>query len=164
MRTGGRAKGTKDKKPRIRRTPEQIASEKKMKALAQQAQELVKEEIYDHVRIRKEARDRVPNALIVLDNIMHFDAFELRVKTEILEQIYALCRDRGYNELIEEIRELGEPKNTDHKTNPTITQMLDAAKIIFERAGDRPATAPPADDGVVSDYLVMDSSALPKIQ
>lgn len=151
-------------KKRHRRSKKQIEQDRENKRIALLSHEATKEEVYDHLRIRKEARDRVPGALDVLDKIMHFDAFELRVRTEEREKILALCKGRGYDSLIRDINGLGQPELSANKSNPTITQMLDAAKLIFERAGDRPGIAPPSDENVTEDYLVLDSSVMPKPQ
>ena len=152
------------RKKRIRRTREQIEAERERKRLDKLSHEATKTEVYDHLRIRKEARDRVPGALDVLDKIMHFDSFELRIRQEERQKILSALREFNCEAvIIRKIEMLEGPELFANKSNPTISQMLDAAKLIFERAGDRPGVAPASDDGVVFDYLVMDSSSMPEI-
>jgi hypothetical protein len=126
--------------------------------------ELSKKEVYDHAYIRKEARDRVPNVLEVFDKIMHFDGFEIRIRNDERTRLLAFLKESACEDfIIRKVEELYEPKLIPDKANPSISQIIEVGKIIFERAGDRPATAPPADDDQVFDYLQMDINVMPQM-
>lgn len=151
-------------KKRTRRTREQIESDKKLAALEQEVKTLQEEEVYDHVKIRKESRDRVPTAFDVLDKVMNFDAFENRVKEFFLARIAKILSDHNVERhVVREVEMLAAVLIPPTKDAPTIAQMMKAAELIFDRAGDKPATAAPADDGVIHDYLEMGGNSMPRM-
>ena len=142
---------------KVKRTRNRLTNAQKQdKLIAEQA----KNEVYDHLKIRKEARVRVPGALDVLDKIMSFDAFELRIRAEERLRVVDELKKFGCDKkIIEKVEALAEPI-LNHEAS--VQQMLKAAELILDRAGDKPAVAPPSTDNIVFDYLEMNPTIMPK--
>lgn len=86
------------------------------------------------------------------------DDFDLKLD----EYDHFLIRKEARSHAKAAIDFLGQVAKGKHK-EVTISQRIRAAELILDRAGDKPATAEPADDHVEKTYLVLDKSPLPAI-
>ena len=53
-------------------------------------------------------------------------------------------------------------KDGEFYKDASVTQRLDAVKLVFDRAGDRAATAVPEDDKKTRHFAIMDKSVMPQ--